>query len=85
MEHPFGTIKRQWGFDHIMTKKGLESASADFGLIALTYNLKRLINIIATHKDHRNTFFEILYNTFRTILSYLEGFYTYKQLKYENH
>ncbi|WGH76715.1 transposase [Tenacibaculum tangerinum] len=24
VEHPFGTIKRQWGFDHIMTKKGKE-------------------------------------------------------------
>lgn len=74
VEHPFGTIKRQWGFDHIMTKKGLESASADFGLIALTYNLKRLINIIATHKGHINTFFEMLYYAFRTIFRYLEGF-----------
>jgi transposase len=45
VEHPFGTIKRQWGFDHIMTKKGIRSASADFGLVALAYNLKRLINI----------------------------------------
>lgn len=45
VEHPFGTIKRQWGFDHIVTKKGIASASADFGLIALAYNLKRLFNI----------------------------------------
>src|SRR5690554_4072925 len=45
VEHPFGTIKRQWGFDHIMTKKGLESASADFGLIALAYNLKRMLKL----------------------------------------
>lgn len=33
VEHPFGTIKRQWGFDHIMTKKFKETASADVGLI----------------------------------------------------
>jgi hypothetical protein len=46
VEHPFGTIKRQWGFDHIMTKKGIKRASADFGLIALAYNLKRMINIM---------------------------------------
>ena len=46
VEHPFGTIKRQWGFDHIMTKKGIKRASADFGLIALAYNLKRMINLI---------------------------------------
>lgn len=45
VEHPFGTIKRQWGFDHIMTKRGIEAASADFGLILTAYNLKRIINI----------------------------------------
>ncbi|EDP95314.1 IS1182 family transposase [Kordia algicida OT-1] len=45
VEHPFGTIKRQWGFDYIITKRTIESASADFGLVALAYNLKRIINI----------------------------------------
>ncbi|MEJ4087649.1 transposase, partial [Galbibacter orientalis] len=45
VEHPFGTIKRQWGFDYIMTKKGMPSASADFGLIAIAYNLRRLFNL----------------------------------------
>ena len=45
VEHPFGTIKRQWGFDHITTKRGLEAASADFGLMAIAYNLKRLLNL----------------------------------------
>ncbi|AEM71611.1 transposase IS4 family protein [Allomuricauda ruestringensis DSM 13258] len=45
VEHPFGTIKRQWGFDHIITKKGMPAASADFGLIALAYNLKRLMKL----------------------------------------
>lgn len=44
VEHPYGTIKRQWGFDHIITKKGMKVASADLGLMALAYNLKRLIN-----------------------------------------
>jgi len=45
VEHPFGTIKRQWGFDHIITKKGIKAASADMGLIAIAYNLKRLFNL----------------------------------------
>jgi hypothetical protein len=45
VEHPFGTIKRQWGFDHILTKRGMKAASADFGLIALAYNLRRLFNL----------------------------------------
>ena len=55
VEHPYGTMKRQWGFDHIMTKKTIQRASADFGLIAIAYNLRRLMNIlensISTHKQ----------------------------------
>ncbi|MDX2430957.1 MAG: hypothetical protein QNK35_08490, partial [Bacteroides sp.] len=31
VEHPYGTIKRQWGFSYIMTKKGSKRASADVG------------------------------------------------------
>ena len=50
VEHPFGTIKRQWGFDHIMTKKTKERASADVGLIFIAYNLRRLVNIIGIDK-----------------------------------
>ncbi len=46
VEHPFGTMKRQWGFDHIMTKKTKKHASADVGFIFIAYNLRRLINII---------------------------------------
>ena len=45
VEHPYGTIKRQWGFDHILTKRGLQAASADLGLMVLAYNLKRLFNL----------------------------------------
>ncbi len=47
VEHPFGTIKRQWGFDHIMTKKYRARASADPGLIFTAYNLKRILNILS--------------------------------------
>ena len=46
VEHPYGTIKRQWGFDHILTKKGLHRASADAGLMFVAYNLRRLMNIV---------------------------------------
>ena len=46
VEHPYGTIKRQWGFDHIMTKKGMKRASSDVGLIMTSYNLRRLINLV---------------------------------------
>jgi hypothetical protein len=46
VEHPYGTIKRGWGFDYIITKKGIKRASADAGLMFIAYNLKRLVNII---------------------------------------
>ncbi len=46
VEHPFGTMKRGWGFDHIMTKKFKERASSDVGFVFTAYNLRRLINII---------------------------------------
>ena len=45
-EHPYGTIKRQWGFYYIITKKGIEHASADAGFMFVAYNLRRLMNII---------------------------------------
>ena len=46
VEHPYGTIKRQWGFSYILTKQGKERASADVGLMFTAYNLRRIINIL---------------------------------------
>ena len=46
VEHPYGTVKRQWGFNYIMTKKSIKRAEADVGLIFTAYNFRRLINII---------------------------------------
>ncbi len=46
VEHPYGTIKRQWGFYYILTKKGIGRASADVGLMFVAYSLRRIINII---------------------------------------
>lgn len=46
VEHPYGTLKRQWGFSYIMTKKTIVRATADVGFMLIAYNLRRLINII---------------------------------------
>jgi len=46
VEHPYGTVKRQWGFSYIMTKKGKKRASADVGLMFTAYNLRRIFNIL---------------------------------------
>ena len=48
VEHPFGTIKRQWGFSYIITKQGIQRASADFAFTMVAYNLRRLVNIIGS-------------------------------------
>lgn len=46
VEHPYGIIKRQWGFYYIMTKKTIKHASADVGLIFTAFNLRRIINLV---------------------------------------
>lgn len=46
VEHPYGTIKRQWGFSYILTKRGIKKANADVGLMFTAYNLRRLFNIL---------------------------------------
>ena len=50
VEHPYGTIKRQWGFSYIITKKSQKRASADVGLIMTAYNLRRIINILGVER-----------------------------------
>lgn len=39
-------IKRQWGLYYIMTKRTMQRASADVGLMFIAYNLRRLMNIL---------------------------------------
>lgn len=45
MEHPFGTIKRNFGYTYFM-QKGIDSAKAEFSFISFIYNFKRVVNII---------------------------------------
>jgi len=49
VEHPFGTIKRQWGFTHTLMK-GLENVDTEFSLIMLAYNFKRTMSIMGKKK-----------------------------------
>jgi hypothetical protein len=58
VEHPYGTIKRQWGFNYILTKKGKERASADVGLMFVAYNIRRIMNILG--KDKLKKYLEVL-------------------------
>jgi transposase len=61
VEHPYGTIKRQWGFSYILTKKYIHRASADVGFMMIAYNLRRIINILG--KDVLKEYLQMLLNT----------------------
>jgi len=50
VEHPYGTIKRQWGFNYILTKKGMDRAGSDVGFIFIAYNLRRVISILGKNR-----------------------------------
>lgn len=58
VEHPYGTIKRQWGFSYILTKKGMNRASSDVGLMFIAYNLRRIGNILT--RDQLKEYLRIL-------------------------
>ena len=44
-EHPFGTIKRDLGWDHFLVR-GTEKVSGENALIMFSYNFRRLLNLI---------------------------------------
>jgi transposase len=62
VEHPYGTIKRQWGFNYILTKQGIERAESDVGLICIAYNLRRIMNILAP--EMLKTYLSIVFSAF---------------------
>jgi hypothetical protein len=50
VEHPFGTLKCQWGYSYVLTKKGMARASADVGLMLVAYNLRRILHIVGLER-----------------------------------
>jgi transposase len=49
VEHPFGTIKRHWGYTHTLVK-GLEKVNGEMNLIMFCYNFMRTKNILGFEK-----------------------------------
>ena len=45
VEHPFGTIKHWMGHNHFLTR-GIGNVAAETSLSVLSYNLKRVLNIV---------------------------------------
>ena len=48
-EHPFGTIKRWFGYTHFLLK-GLDKVRCEWSLTTLAYNLKRVLNLVSFEK-----------------------------------
>ena len=48
-EHPFGTIKRHWGYTHTLLK-GLQKVNGEMNLIMFCYNFMRTKNILGFEK-----------------------------------
>ncbi|PKM80199.1 MAG: DDE transposase [Firmicutes bacterium HGW-Firmicutes-13] len=48
-EHPFGTLKRNFGFSYFLTR-GTESVRTESLLHFLIYNMKRVVNIVGTEE-----------------------------------
>jgi transposase len=48
VEHPFGTIKRQWGFDYTLMK-GKQKVDGEAGLIFISYLFRRLMSILGVN------------------------------------
>ena len=45
VEHPFGTLKRNWGYRYFM-QKGMDKVGAEFSFETFIYNLKRVLNLV---------------------------------------
>ncbi|TDD96223.1 IS1182 family transposase [Flavobacterium cellulosilyticum] len=75
VEHPYGVIKRQWGFYYIMTKKTIKHASADVGLIFTAYNLRRIFNLI--DQNLLKQYLKMLTLFVLAIRSFFKAFYAY--------
>jgi hypothetical protein len=49
VEHPFGTVKRIWGFNYFLTQ-GPESVKVENKLHFLAYNMRGTINILGVEE-----------------------------------
>jgi len=48
-EHPFGVVKRIWGYDQFLCR-GNEKVTGEISLMFLTFNMRRAISILGTKK-----------------------------------
>jgi hypothetical protein len=80
VEHPYGIIKRQWGFYYIMTKKTIQHATADVGMIFTAYNLRRIFNTV--DKNGLLKYLKVLCPYFFIQKSHFKPIFSPKQASY---
>ena len=51
-EHPWGTLKRQWGFDHVLVR-GEEKVLGEISLPFIGYNLSRCARILKSYDEFK--------------------------------
>jgi len=70
VEHPFGTIKRQWGFDYTLMK-GKQKVDGEVGLIFIAYLFRRLRSILGLNGLQQvvKSLFKALNNFIRCLAS----------------
>jgi transposase len=91
-EHPFGTIKRQWGYTYTLMK-GLQKVNGEMNLIMLVYNVRRTISLLGFEKmlaairnwipDYKKVFYFIhkaVYSRFLKIIKEAKTFDSYSGL-----
>lgn len=66
IEHNYGTIKRQWNFHYIITRKGMDRAASDVGFMFVSYNLRRIFNLIT--QEALKKYLKMLWLCFLAIL-----------------
>jgi len=71
VEHHYGTLKRQWGFGYILTKKGMDRASSDVGFMFIAYNLRRIGNILTRRALMQ--YLKVLASLFQNISELIRG------------
>lgn len=71
VEHPFGTIKRSWGY-YFTLLKGKEKVNGEYAIIFTVYNLRRSVSILGVPEliKRLKAFKEMLFNFFYTHTTY---------------
>lgn len=62
-EHPWGTMKRQWGFDHVLTR-GKQQVMGEVSLVFIGYNLWRCLHILHSVNAFKNKLFGLAISDF---------------------